>query len=221
MAKAINNGATNVQVFSFATGFELVDNINVIPPGQSVDLSALDEETKQRATFELKALQSQGVDIQILDSSSGEVVVLKNAVYLTNASAYRINTEGSQSLVISDNITDLASNVDISNFYDSDNSYISLEYQHIYEVTVYFRFFPTSDQNSLQFSLNRIANNSEIGRVDASLFKIGVKDVVCSFPPFLVDSNAAENGIEIKGKDFKGGTGAKIYNIEIKIQKLS
>jgi hypothetical protein len=36
-----------------------------------------------------------------------------------------------------------------------------------------------------------------------------------------VDSNAADNGIELKLKDFKGGTGARIYNIEIKIQKLS
>ena len=221
MAKAINNSASNVQVFSFPTGFNLVNNINIIPAGQEFDLSTLDDETQQAAIFELKNLKSEGVDIQILDSSSGEVVVLKNATYLTNSSAYRINTEGSQNLVISNSITDLASNVDISNFYDSDNNYIALEQQHIYEVTVYFRFFPTSDQNSLQFSLNRIANNSEIGRVDASLFKIGVKDVVCSFPPFLVDSNAAENGIQLKLNDFKGGTGAKIYNIEIKIQKLS
>ena len=220
MAKAINNSASDVQVFSFPTGFALVNNINVIPAGQEFDLSTLDDETQQAAIFELKKLQSEGVDIQILDSSGGEVVVLKTATYLTNATAYRINTEGNQNVSLSDSITDFASNVDISNFYDSNNNYILLEKDHLYHITLFFRFFPTSDQNSLQFSLNRISNNSEIGRVDASLFKLGVKDVACSFPPFIVNSSAMD-GIELKLNDFKGGTGAKIYNIEIKIQKLS
>ncbi|MCH2196849.1 hypothetical protein, partial [Kordia sp.] len=74
MAKAINNSASDVQVFSFATGFALVNNINVIPAGQEFDLSTLDDEMQQAAIFELKKLQSEGVDIQILDSSGGEVV---------------------------------------------------------------------------------------------------------------------------------------------------
>lgn len=221
MAKAINNSASDVQVFSFPTGFPLVNNINVLPAGQTFDLSTLDDETQQAAIFELKKLVSEGVDIQILDSSGGQVVVLKNNNYPTQASSYRINSEGAINLVLSDNVIDLASNVDIANFYDSNNNYIALEENHLYHITLFFRFFPTSDQNSLQFSLNRINGNTEIGRVDTSVFKIGVKDISCSFTPFIVDSNAADNGIELKLKDFKGGTGARIYNIEIKIQKLS
>lgn len=187
-----------------------------LPPTAFLDESGIEYAATIEATRDALAafLGASGGGGGVVNQGAKRETV-KNDTYPSSGTPYTINTQGAQNLDLTSNCSSFAA-TDNTTLYDAVNDKFLLTEGKYYSFKMNIKAMPTGDQNKITFALRKVSNNDTFNKTTDNTVRIGLNSPDIVFSSFVANASHAD-GIKVFLTDFQGGTGFKLYNIQIEL----